>query len=135
MRRPIHALGLLMTMMALFTPTAAMARDEPSFDRKEDVIYARKFGTALTLDVFTPRKGANGAAVVLMVSGGFFSSKEAINPNNLIPSSIEGTRSSPWSTAASPGSRSRRSSRTSIGRSATSATTPRTTRSTRVGSA
>ena len=26
----------------------------PEFDRKEDVIYGRKFGTALTMDVFTP---------------------------------------------------------------------------------
>src|SRR5206468_1693997 len=33
-----------------------------------------------TLDVFRPRAGANGAGIVLMVSGGFFSSHEAINP-------------------------------------------------------
>ena len=26
----------------------------PEFTREADVIYARKFGTALTLDVFTP---------------------------------------------------------------------------------
>lgn len=49
------------------------------FTRTEDVIYHRKFGTALTLDVFTPKK-ANGASVLFMVSGGFYSSHEAINP-------------------------------------------------------
>jgi acetyl esterase/lipase len=47
--------------------------------RTEDVIYGRKFGTALTLDVFQPPK-ANGYGIILMVSGGFFSSHEAINP-------------------------------------------------------
>ena len=47
--------------------------------RTEDVIYGRKSGVALTFDVFEPAK-KNGAAVLFMVSGGFFSSKEAINP-------------------------------------------------------
>ena len=32
------------------------------YKRTEDVIYARKFGTALTLDVFQPEK-TNGCAV------------------------------------------------------------------------
>ena len=54
------------------------AQDSPSFTRAEDVIYGRKFGTALTLDVFQPQK-ANGAAVLFMVSGGFYSSHDAIN--------------------------------------------------------
>src|SRR6266478_9347604 len=58
----------------------APAADEPGFTRKEDVIYARKYGTALTMDVFTPKKNANGAAIVLVVSGGFSSSHEAIRP-------------------------------------------------------
>jgi acetyl esterase/lipase len=52
---------------------------EPTFDRKEDVIYGRKYGTALTMDVFTPKKDAAGIGVVVVVSGGFFSSHEAIN--------------------------------------------------------
>ncbi|MFO0954676.1 MAG: alpha/beta hydrolase, partial [Isosphaeraceae bacterium] len=59
--------------------------DEPSFSRREDVVYGRKFGTALTMDVFTPRRGANGAGIVLVVSGGFFSSHEAINPTFVEP--------------------------------------------------
>jgi acetyl esterase/lipase len=54
-------------------PSVARAADEPDFTRREDVIYGRKFGTALTLDVFTPRQGANGAAVIFAVSGGWFS--------------------------------------------------------------
>ncbi|MEY2407834.1 MAG: hypothetical protein QOF48_504 [Verrucomicrobiota bacterium] len=52
--------------------------------RTEDVIYGRKFGTALTLDVFEPRS-KNGCAILFMVSGGFFSSHEAINPKSYEP--------------------------------------------------
>jgi acetyl esterase/lipase len=57
----------------------AQSTNAPAFTRTEDVIYGRKFGTALTLDVFQPAK-PNGAGVVFMVSGGWFSSHEAINP-------------------------------------------------------
>jgi acetyl esterase/lipase len=56
------------------------AADEPNYTRKEDVIYGRKFGMALTLDVFTPKKDPNGAGIVFCVSGGFFSDKRAIMP-------------------------------------------------------
>jgi len=49
-----------------------------NFQRTEDVIYGRKHGVALTLDVFRPEK-TNGFGVVFMVSGGFFSSKDMIN--------------------------------------------------------
>jgi acetyl esterase/lipase len=52
---------------------AAPAQDKPSFTRKEDVIYGRKFGTALTMDVLTPGKGVNGIGIVWVVSGGWFS--------------------------------------------------------------
>lgn len=50
-----------------------------NYDRTEDVVYGRKYGTALTLDVFQPPK-PNRSAVLFLVSGGFFSSHEAINP-------------------------------------------------------
>ena len=65
--------------------STATVSEEPSFSRKEDVIYGRKYGTALTMDVFTPKKDANGAAIVFVVSGGFFSSHEAINPAFALP--------------------------------------------------
>jgi acetyl esterase/lipase len=61
------------------------AADEPSFTRQEDVIYGRKYGTALTMDVFKPKDGANGAAVLWVVSGGFRSSHEAIRPGFAAP--------------------------------------------------
>jgi acetyl esterase/lipase len=56
----------------------AWAQTNVDFTRTEDVIYGRKFGTALTLDVFQPRP-ANGVGIILMVSGGWFSSHESIN--------------------------------------------------------
>src|SRR5262245_25087425 len=65
---------------ALFLGTGFTQADEPAYDRKEDVIYGRKFGTALTMDVFTPRKDPKGVGIVLVISGGFFSAHERINP-------------------------------------------------------
>lgn len=51
----------------------------PEATVKEDIVYGRKYGVALTMDVFTPKENRNGAGVIMVVSGGFFSSKEAIN--------------------------------------------------------
>jgi acetyl esterase/lipase len=63
-------LGLLLSATTLF--------GQSEVKRTEDIIYGRKFGVALTMDVFQPAK-ANGYGIVWMVSGGFFSSKEAIS--------------------------------------------------------
>lgn len=68
-------LGLILSLS--FVPPTAAA--DPNFTRQEDVIYGRKFGTALTLDVFTPKGPTNGAAVVMVVSGGWFSAHESVN--------------------------------------------------------
>jgi acetyl esterase/lipase len=38
-----------------------------------DVVYGHKHGLALTMDVYQPRENANGAGVLFMVSGGWFS--------------------------------------------------------------
>ncbi len=53
---------MLISGFVLLPSTAANA-GEAEFRRTEDVIYGRKFGTALTMDVFAPVKNANGAAV------------------------------------------------------------------------
>ena len=39
-----------------------------------DVVYGHKSGLAMTFDVFTPTENANGAAILFMVSGGWYSS-------------------------------------------------------------
>ena len=67
--------------LAIFS---ADAQTNQTFKRTEDVIYARKFGTALTLDVFQPEK-PNGAGILYMVSGGFFSDHNNINAGSYKP--------------------------------------------------
>lgn len=47
-------------------------------ERIQDVIYAKSAGAAFTMDVFKP-KNPNGAGIIFVVSGGWFSSHEAIN--------------------------------------------------------
>jgi acetyl esterase/lipase len=71
------------SILVFLTPISSA--QEPSFNRKEDVIYGRKYGTALTMDVFTPKTNAKGIGVVFVVSGGFFSSHEPINPSFIRP--------------------------------------------------
>jgi acetyl esterase/lipase len=71
---------LLAAVFSLVLIPSLLAADEPVFTRTQDVIYGRKFGTALTMDVFAPKKDANGAAIIFCVSGGWFSSHESINP-------------------------------------------------------
>ena len=66
--------ALLWTLSMVPSP----AQTTPKFTRTEDVIYARKVGTALTLDIFRPEK-ANGLGVIAVVSGGWFSGHEGIN--------------------------------------------------------
>jgi acetyl esterase/lipase len=59
--------------------SAGAFADEPPPSRQQDVVYGRKFGTALTLDVFKPAHATNGLGLVFVVSGGWFSSHDNIN--------------------------------------------------------
>lgn len=70
-----------MRSLVLLLLAGTASAQTPVFDRKEDVVYGRKFGTALTMDVFAPKdkEKANGAGIVYCVSGGWFSSKEMIS--------------------------------------------------------
>ena len=56
-----------------------LSAQELKFDRKEDVVYGRKWGLAMTMDVFTPKEKPNGKGVIFCVSGGWFSAKESVN--------------------------------------------------------
>jgi acetyl esterase/lipase len=79
LRPSIFALAL--TLLA----GSGFAQSAPDFKRTEDVIYGRKFGTALTLDVLQPAANSNGYGIAFMVSGGWFSSHDAINPKLVAP--------------------------------------------------
>ena len=70
---------LLINVGVLLASCSLWAQTNVDFKRAEDIIYGRKFGTALTLDAFEPAK-PNGAGIILMVSGGLFSSHDSINP-------------------------------------------------------
>ncbi len=70
----VWLLFLLCLVPAL--PGCAQA-EQPT--RLTDVVYGRKFGTALTMDVFKPKK-PSGIGMIFIVSGGWYSSHDAINP-------------------------------------------------------
>jgi acetyl esterase/lipase len=58
----------------------ARADEKTALDRKIDVIYGHKFGVALTMDVLTPKANPNGEAIIWVISGGWYSGREGINP-------------------------------------------------------
>lgn len=71
------------TVLALLSCLPALANDRVVVRRTEDVIYGRKHGMALTLDVFQPARpapgsaqvGGNGCGLLFLVNGGWQSSK------------------------------------------------------------
>ncbi|REK11428.1 MAG: alpha/beta hydrolase [Planctomycetota bacterium] len=58
---------------------AASTAEAAKWSRDRDIIYGRKYGTALTMDVFRPAE-PNGAGVIVCISGGWVSKHENINP-------------------------------------------------------
>ena len=75
MKRWIAVIALVTIAWAV----SSRSQEPPKFTRTEDVIYGRKFGTALTLDVIKPEK-QTGIGVLFMMSGGWYSNHDAINP-------------------------------------------------------
>lgn len=67
--------------LALVLLPGLHAADLPGV-RRTEVIYGRKFGTALTLDILQP-PNTNGHGVIAVISGGFFSSHDGINPSSM----------------------------------------------------
>jgi acetyl esterase/lipase len=72
----VVSLLALVCTAALFRPGVTQ-NDEP--ERIRDVIYQKKLGVALTMDVLKPKK-QNGVGVLWMVSGGWVSNHNSINP-------------------------------------------------------
>jgi acetyl esterase/lipase len=69
-RATVAGLGPLPSGDAVWTK---MMADHRPYRQVRDVVYGRCYGTALTLDVLTPARGANGAAIVYLLSGDFVS--------------------------------------------------------------
>ena len=76
MKRRLELLTLWLLLVVAGTQARAQEND-PNHIR--DVIYTHKVGVALTMDVFKPAK-PNGIGVIWMVSGGWVSNHESINP-------------------------------------------------------
>jgi dipeptidyl aminopeptidase/acylaminoacyl peptidase len=83
MRRLLQS-SLLASLVVLLSAVASRAEDS-AYLRTRDVIYGRKDGLALTMDVIAPREKPNGLGVVFVVSGGWRSSPAAIRPELFNP--------------------------------------------------
>src|SRR5207249_2862882 len=80
-RRFTLLVSLILSVLLPLLIAAVDARTaESPFTRQQDVIYGRKHGMALTLDVFTPKANAHGAAVIWVVSGGWVSTHDIVAP-------------------------------------------------------
>ena len=65
---------------ALCVAHAAATQDNPPpFKRDGEIIYGRKHGLAMTMDVFQPTAKRNNRGLVFAVSGGWFSAQKKIN--------------------------------------------------------
>jgi acetyl esterase/lipase len=76
---------LLLALAFLVAVPCLVRGDDVEYTRTRDVIYGRKYGMSLTMDVFQPKKDANGLGLIFIVSGGWFSSPDAINPAFIQP--------------------------------------------------
>ena len=66
---PIKIQSSLLALVVAVTSQSARA----DVTITPDVVYGHKLGLAMTCDVFTPTENPNGAAVLFMVSGGWYS--------------------------------------------------------------
>jgi acetyl esterase/lipase len=76
---------LLACLAVLLAARAIDAEDVSSYVRTRDVIYGRKAGLALTMDVVVPKEQPNGLGVLFVVSGGWRSHPGAIRPEMYAP--------------------------------------------------
>lgn len=70
-----HWLWLALWLVVLGGANRAAAQENT---RERDVVFGRKFGMALTMDVWKPSK-PNGIGVIFLVSGGFKSGMELVD--------------------------------------------------------
>src|SRR5205807_923299 len=57
---------IVLVALLLLGASVAGAGEGANYTRKEDVVYGRKFGTALTMDVFEPKKDKNGIGLIMV---------------------------------------------------------------------
>jgi acetyl esterase/lipase len=69
---PMNRLTLLIVVVSLLNSFSSRAFGNEAYEIVPDVVYGHKAGMALTFDVIRPHE-QNGAAVLFMMSGGWFS--------------------------------------------------------------
>ncbi len=69
MLRYLKISASLFVLLVSFGEFSADAQTAPGYKRTDDVVYGRKSGMALIMDVFQPTN-ANGYGVIFLVSGG-----------------------------------------------------------------
>jgi hypothetical protein len=85
MKIVLRLICLSAATVAMLALSMAHAADGDNFTRRDDVIYGRKFGTALTLDVFTPKEKANGKLSALDAAAKVLGeAKEPMNTKQMI---------------------------------------------------
>jgi acetyl esterase/lipase len=67
LRNILRKLVLAIAILAIAVPAKAEVKITP------DVVYGHKHGLAMTFDVFRPTEKPNGAGILFMVSGGWYS--------------------------------------------------------------
>ena len=70
---PTRTLSVLKLALGLLAACSIHDATAQSPRIKADIVYGHKDGLALTFDSYEPMNDANGAAVIFMVSGGWFS--------------------------------------------------------------
>ena len=75
--------GMVIALIAV-TSAALWLYFHPSIERRERLVYGRRLGSDLTLDVVRPLR-PNGLGVALMVSGGWKSGTNAFHPWMVAP--------------------------------------------------
>ena len=76
--RSMKRLAYLIAAAAVWQVASSFAEESP-FKREKEIIYGRKHGLAMTLDVFQPLAKRNGRGIVFVVSGGWFSAQNKID--------------------------------------------------------
>jgi acetyl esterase/lipase len=69
--RTFHRIAVFLTLFLMAAPCWAIEKDDVRIT--PNVVYGHKFGLAMTFDVYQPKQAPNGAGVLFMVSGGWYS--------------------------------------------------------------
>lgn len=64
-------------LLLLIVITFSLGSDATSYTHEKDIIYGRKYGTALTMDILRSSGDVNGAAIIFVVSAGWRSDSRA----------------------------------------------------------